>query len=83
MHTIFLKYARAVKLDTAVESGLSTESEQYSVRTFLLDDTLHEVWLHGEEVYLVSHSLGCLHGGDVGIDKHGLDTFLAQCLQCL
>ena len=36
-----------------------------------------------EEVDTVSHSLRCLHGGDVGIDQDRLNPLLFQCFDSL
>ena len=49
----------------------------------LLDDALHEIRLHRQEVNLVCHTFRGLHSGNVWIDEHSFYAFFAQCLQCL
>ena len=80
---ILVKHAALAESHATVEGGLSAESEQDAVRTLLLYDFFNEIWSHGQEINLVSETVGSLHGGDVGIDENGLYTLLLQSLQSL
>ena len=82
-HTIFLQHATLIEFHTAVQRRLSTKGQEDAVWTFLLDDPLHEIRLHGQEVDLIGYTLGGLHRSDIRIDKHRLDALLAECLQGL
>ena len=82
-HTILLQHAALLQFHTTVECGLSTKGQEDAVGTFLLDNALDEIGLHGEEVDLVGHTLGGLHRGNIGVDEHRLDIFLAQGLEGL
>ena len=82
-HTVFLKYSATVEFHAAIECCLSSKSQQYAVRTFLLNYFLHEIWLYGEEIDLIGNAFRCLHCGDVRIDKYCLNTLLTQGFQCL
>ena len=66
-----------------VQCRLSTERQEYAVRTFLLDDPLHEIGSDGQEVDFIGHPFRGLHGGDVRIDEHRTDAFFLQGFQCL
>ena len=81
--TIPLKHTAPVKLHTAVERRLTTKGQQDAVRTLLLDNPLHEIRLHRQEVNLVGHSLRGLHRCDVRVDQHCPDTLFLQGFQGL
>ena len=83
LHSILIEYAAAIEFHSTVEGCLTAECEQDTIGAFLLNDTLHEIGLDGEEVNLVGHTLRCLHSGNIGVDEHCLHTFLTQCLECL
>ncbi len=83
LHVVFLKNLVAIQLHTAVQRRLSTEGQQYAVRTFLLDDLLHEIRCHRQEIYLVCHALAGLHRSDVGVYEDRIDALFTQCLQSL
>ena len=68
LDVVFVKHAAQVKLRTAVECGLSTESEQYAVGTLFLDDFFDEVRGDWEEIHFIGHAFRGLDSGDVGID---------------
>ena len=72
-----------MKLNTAVESSLAAERQQDAVGSLLLNDFLYKVWLHGEEINLVGHTLACLYCCDVRVNEHCLHTLFAQCLESL
>ncbi len=82
-HAIFVENAVMVKVDAAVEGSLASEGEENSVGAFLGDYFLHEEWSDGQEVNMVGDALAGLDGGDVGIDEHRFDAFLAKGLQGL
>ena len=92
-HTVFFQHTALKKFDTAVQRRLSAKAKQNTVGAFLLDDPLHEIGLHGQEINLVGHGqIGRanriffargLDRRNVRVDEHRLDTFLAQRLQRL
>ena len=82
-HAKLLQHAALLQFHTTVECGLSTKGQEDAVGTLLLDNALNEIGLHGEEVDLVGHTLGGLHRGNIGVDEHRLDIFLAQGLEGL
>jgi hypothetical protein len=49
----------------------------------VLDDLSHKVRCDGQEVNLVGKTLGCLDGGDVGVDQDGVNTFFLERLDSL
>ena len=83
LNAILLQNTFLVKLGTAVQGCLSTESQQDAVRTLLLDDLGDKVGGHRLEIDLVSNAFRGLDGGNVRIHQHTLDALFAQGLQCL
>ncbi len=83
LHSVLLQHALAIERHAAVEGCLSAKREQNAVGALFLYHTLHEIGRHGQEVNLVGYALRGLHGGDVRVDKHGLDSFLTQGFQGL
>ena len=83
LDTILLEHTTLIEFHTTVEGCLTTKREQDTIRALFLDDTLHKVGLHRLEIDRISHPLGSLHGGDVGIDEHRVDALFLQGLQGL
>ena len=72
-----------MKLDTAVEGGLSAKRKQDAVRALLAYHLLHKVGGDGKEIYLVGKPLGGLHSGDVGVDEDSCNPLLLHGLEGL
>ena len=83
LDVILLEDAALMECYTAVESRLSTEGKENSLRTLLLDDLLDEEGGDGEEVDLVRNAFGGLYRGDVGVDEYGAYPLFAHGLECL
>ena len=83
LHAVPLEHAAAEQFHAAVQRRLSAEGEQDAVRPLLLDDLLHELRSHGQEIHFVRHALGSLDGSDVGVHEHGPDALLSEGLQGL
>ena len=82
-YTIFSKCAILIQFRSTIQSGLSTESQEDSIRTLLLDDFSDEIRSDGLEIDFVSDTFRSLNSGNVRIDKHWAHTFLSQSLQRL
>lgn len=78
-----VKDSHFVELDAAVEGSLATKGEEDTIGTLALDDVLKVLWSDGEEVDGVSEGVGGLNGGDVWVDKDGLDIGLLEGLDRL
>ena len=83
LDAILLEHAALIQFHATVQCRLTTKGQQDAVRTFLLDDTLHEVRLHRQEIYLVGHTLRGLHRGNVRINQHRFDALFLQGFQGL
>ena len=57
LYAILLQYAALVKLNTAVQSSLTTECQQDAIGALLLDYSLYEIRLNRQEVNLVGYTL--------------------------
>ena len=80
---VFLKDSLLIQLHAAVQGCLSTKREQDAIRTFLLDDTLHEISRYWLEIHRVGHILRGLYCSDIRIDQHRVDAFFLQGFQRL
>ena len=83
LHIVLLEHSCLEEFHTTVERGLTSEGEEDAVGALLLDDSLNEIRLHGQEVNLVGNALGCLHRGNVRIDENRLDALFAKSFQSL
>ena len=83
LHPVFFQHSRLVQLDAAVERSLTSEREQYALRTLLFNDFGDEFRSDGEEINLVGNAFGSLHSRDVRIDQHRADSVLLEGLQRL
>ena len=83
LDVVFFKDTFFVELDATVESSLTAECEQNTVRAFLFDYLLNEVRSDREEVDLVGKAFACLHGSNVRVDQDSLDVFFLHCLESL
>ena len=83
LHAVFLQRAVLVKRHTAVEGSLSAKGEQNAIGALFLYYFGYEERGDGQEINLVCYALAGLHRGDIGVDEHCVDTFLAQGFQCL
>ena len=77
------QHAAPVQFHAAVEGGLPAEREEDALRFFFLDDLFDKYGRHRQEIDLVGDAFGGLHGGDVGVDQHGLNAFFAKGFQGL
>jgi len=67
-----------VELDSDVESGLTSEGEEDTIGTFLLEDGSDVVCGDGEEVDFGGEVVRGLDGRDVGVDEDGFDVGLLE-----
>ena len=67
LDTILLQDSLLVKLSTAVQSGLTTKSQENAVGAFLLDNLCNKMSGNGLEIHLVGNTFRSLNGSDVGI----------------
>ncbi len=77
------KNTTLLELDTTVEGSLTTKGQQQTIGALALNDRFNISRRHREEVDLVSKTLHCLDGGNVGVDEDGADTLLFHGLHCL
>ena len=83
LHAVFLQRAVLVKRHTTVEGSLSAKGEQNAVGALFLYHLGYEERGDGQEINLVCYALAGLHRGDIRVDEHCVDTFLAQGFQRL
>ena len=69
-YTIFLECAVEVQFSTAIEGCLTTERQEDTIGTLLLDDFSNEVCCYRKEVYLVRNAFRCLNRSNVRVDEH-------------
>ena len=78
LHIILCQHPLFIECHAAVQGRLSSERQHNAIRTLFGDDFFHEIGCHGEKVNLVSHSLGGLYRGNIGINQNGLDSLFLQ-----
>ena len=83
LHVVFLQYTTLIQLNTTVQCRLSTEGQQDAVWMFLGNNLLYEIWLYRQEIDFVGNALRRLDCGNIRIDEHSLDAFLAKRFQSL
>lgn len=82
-HLASESFKLVLQSDSDRQRGLSTKGDVDSIRLLVLEDLSNKVRGDGEVVDLVGKTLGCLDGGDVGVDEDGVDTFLLESLDRL
>jgi hypothetical protein len=83
LDTQSLEDTHLVKLDTNVQRTLSSEGEEDTIRSLLLEHVGDVVGSDGEEVNLGGKVVGCLDGSDVGVDEDGVDVALSESFDSL
>lgn len=83
LDSVLLEKSHAFHLDTQVQGGLATESEEDSVRLLALDNIFDIFGGNRQIVDLVGEHMGSLNRGNVRVDEDRGDTSFFQSLQCL
>ncbi len=77
LDAVFFQHTALIKLHSAIKRRLTAKSQKNAIRTLFLNDTLNEIWLNGQEINLIGNPFGCLHSGNIRIDEHCINAFLA------
>ena len=83
MHAATSELSRFVQTDAHVQSGLTSHGHEQAVGLLPVNHATDKVGRHGQEVHLVGEVLAGLHGGDVGVHQHDLQTLLTHGLDSL
>ena len=83
LHTVFLQNTFLKQVSSAVQSCLTTESQEDTIGAFLLNHTSHKISSDRQEINLISNTFRCLDSSNIRVNQHRADAFLSQCLQSL
>ena len=72
-----------MKGDAAVESRLTAERQEYTVRLFFCDYFFDELRRYGQKIDFVCDVFGSLNRCDIRVHENGFDTLFAEGFQCL
>ena len=69
-YTIFIQDTTCVQLSTAVQGSLTTESQQDTIRLFLLDDFFYEISSYRQEINLICDTFRSLDSRNVRVYQY-------------